>query len=114
MDAKTIERRRLLEQELDRYLPLLKEKENAEKVIVFGSLATGQVHEWSDIDLVIVKCTALPFLKRTRAIRNTLQPKVAVEILCYTLEEFARLCAERLFFQEEIIGKGRVLYERTS
>jgi hypothetical protein len=56
------------------------------------------VHEWSDIDLVVVQETQLPFIKRTRAIRQIIQPQVAIEILCYTPDEFARLCAERLFF----------------
>jgi len=107
-------RRQLLEAELARYVRLLREEENPEKVIVFGSLATGQVHEWSDIDLVVVQETELPFLKRTRAIRKTIQPRVAVEILCYTPAEFAQLCASRRFFQHEILQKGRVLYERTN
>ncbi len=57
-------RKELLEQELDRYVQVLKAAENPDKVIVFGSLATGQVHEWSDIDLVVVKRTVLP-LSRT-------------------------------------------------
>ena len=114
MDAKAIARKTLLEQELDRYVRVLKQAENPEKVIVFGSLATGNVHEWSDIDLVIVNQTNLSFLQRTRAIRKIIQPQVAVEILCYTPDEFARLCKERLFFQEEILGKGKLLYERPS
>ena len=77
-------------------------------------MASGQVHEWSDIDLVIVKETDLPFLKRMREIRRVIQPQVAVEILCYTPEEFIKLCTERLFFQEEILQKGKVVYERSN
>jgi predicted nucleotidyltransferase len=114
MDAKAVARKALLEQELDRYVSVLKQTENPDKVIVFGSLATGNVHEWSDIDLVIVTQTNLSFLQRMRAIRKIIQPQVAVEILCYTPDEFARLCKERLFFREEILGKGKLLYERPS
>lgn len=112
--SKAEERRKLLEQELDRYVKILTAHENPHLVIVFGSLASGQVHEWSDIDLVIVKETDLPFLDRMRAIREIIRPRVAVELLCYTPQEFAKLCAERRFFQEEILDKGKVLYERTN
>lgn len=113
-ESKAEQRRKLLEQELDRYVRVLKAHENPHKVIVFGSLASGQVHEWSDIDLVIVKETDLPFLDRMRAIREIIRPRVAVELLCYTPQEFAKLCAERRFFQEEILAKGKVLYERAN
>jgi uncharacterized protein len=114
MDAKAAARKALLEQELDRYVRILKKEENPDKVIVFGSLATGHIHEWSDIDLVVVKQTKLPFLKRMRELRKVIKPQVAIEILCYTPDEFAKLCKERIFFQEEILGKGKLLYERPS
>lgn len=113
-EQKAEARRELLEQELQRYVQLLRENADPEKVIVFGSVATGDVHEWSDIDLVIVRKTTLPFLERMRELRTLLQPTVAVELLCYTPGEFGKLCAERRFFQEEILGKGKVLYERTN
>ncbi|RIK36886.1 MAG: hypothetical protein DCC55_25985 [Chloroflexi bacterium] len=113
-ENKAEERRKLLEQEPDRYVSILKAYENPHKVIVFGSVATGQVHEWSDIDLVIVKDTDLPFLERMREICEIIQTRVAVELLCYTPQEFAKLCAERRFFQEEILEKGKVLYERAN
>lgn len=114
MDAKTQARKELLEQELDRYVQVLKAEENPDKVIVFGSLATGHVHEWSDIDLVVVKRTTLPYLERLCKIQSLLQPQVGTDILYYTPEEFERLCLQRPFFQEEIINKGMVVYERDS
>lgn len=58
--------------------------EQPERVIVFGSLATGDVHPWSDIDLVIVKPTSLPFWKRLRRVRQLLKPQVGTDILYYT------------------------------
>jgi len=106
------ERRKLLEQELTRYVRLLTEHGDPERVIVFGSLATGQVWDWSDIDLVIVEQTHLPFLQRLRQMRKLLQPKVGTDILVYTPEEFEQLRRERPFFREEILAKGMVVYER--
>jgi predicted nucleotidyltransferase len=105
------ERKKLLDQELARYLRLLTEHGNFEKVILFGTLAKGRIHEWSDIDLVVVEHTLLPFFRRIRDIRKLLQPKVGMDVLVYTPEEFDRLCAERPFFQKEIIEKGKIVYE---
>ena len=106
------ERKNLLIQEMDRCVRLLIRHGSPEKVILFGTLAKGSVHEWSDIDLVVVERTDLPFFQRIKKARKLLQPKVGMDIMVYTPEEFERLCAERPFFKEEIIGKGEIVYER--
>ncbi len=83
MDTQAAARKELLEQELDRYVRIPKKEENPDKVIMFGSLATGNVHEWSDIDLVVVNRTELPFFKRLQKISRLLQPTVGTDILYY-------------------------------
>lgn len=57
------DRKRHLEQELARFIAVLVDQGDPEQVIVFGSLAKGEVHAWSDIDLVVVEQTELPFLR---------------------------------------------------
>lgn len=79
---------------------------------MFGSLVTGDIHEWSDIDLVIIKRTDLPFLQRLDEARHLLHPRVGTDILVYTPEEFEQMSQTRLFVQEEILDKGIVIYER--
>jgi predicted nucleotidyltransferase len=105
-------RRVSLERELARWLPLLIAHERPEKIILFGSYCTGQVKEWSDLDMVIVKETQAPFLDRTRQVLALLKPRVGVDVLVYTPDEFERLSRERAFVRQEIVGKGRVIYER--
>ena len=83
-----------------------------ERVILFGSLVGGNVRPESDIDLVIIKQTELPFWKRLREMRRLLQPRVGTDILVYTPNEFEQLRRERPFFRDEILNKGRVVYER--
>lgn len=114
--TKTIlhDRRVLLEAELQRYLPLLQQQYRPEKVLLFGSMAAGDTGEWSDLDLVIVKETERRFLDRTKEVMQLLRPRVGVDILVYTPAEFEQLCRERPFFRTEIVGKGKVLYERRS
>jgi predicted nucleotidyltransferase len=106
-------RRARLAQELNRWLPLLIAHEQPDKIILFGSYHTGRLNEWSDLDLVIIKKTRLPFLDRTRQILQLLKPEVGVDVLVYTPEEFEHLTRERAFVRNEILNKGKVLYERS-
>ena len=95
----------ILGQELKRILPLLVADTSVRQVIVFGSMASGNVHEGSDIDLVVVQDTALSFWERLRAIRRKVQPGVGVDLLVYTPNEFNDLSARRPFVREEIAQK---------
>lgn len=104
-------RRALLERELARWLPLLITHEQPEKIILFGSYPAGQIAEWSDLDLVLVKNTSAPFLDRVRQVLTLLQPQVGVDLLVYTPQEYEQLVNERAFVREEIAAKGQVIYE---
>ena len=106
------ERRELLESELERYLNLLETHYDPEAILLFGSAATDDMHEWSDLDLVIVKETELRFLDRIKEVISLLQPQVGVDIIVYTPREFAQLSEERAFVRDEIIAKSRVLYAK--
>jgi predicted nucleotidyltransferase len=105
-------RRELLEEELHRYLALLVEQYQPQKVLVFGSMANDKTGAWSDLDLVIVKETDQRFLDRIKDVMKLLQPRVGVDILVYTPQEFEHLSHDRAFVHDEIVGKGKVLYER--
>jgi predicted nucleotidyltransferase len=107
-------RQERLERELNRWLPLLIAHEEPEKIILFGSFCSGELSEWSDLDLVIVKETQAPFLDRIRQVLELLKPQVGVDVLVYTPGEFEQLSRERRFVRQEIVGKGRVVYERDS
>jgi len=95
-------------------LRLLGDCDGLQRVILFGSVFTGNTHRLSDLDLVIVQGTELPFLQRNRALRRLLQPRVGTDLLVYTPAEFEQLSRERPFFREEILDRGRVVYERES
>ena len=105
-------RRAVLEAELARYVQLLREHYAPQRVVLFGSLTSGEVEEWSDIDLVIIKETDRKFLDRTRDVLQLLRPRVGLDVLVYTPDEFDRMAHERAFVRDEIVGKGTVLYDR--
>jgi len=100
-----------LSRELKRYVEIIKSEYNPEKIILFGSLAMGRVGPTSDIDLMIVMDTDKPFLDRTKEIIQLLKPKVGADFLVYTPNELLEM-SKRDFFKREIVGKGRVIYER--
>jgi predicted nucleotidyltransferase len=102
-------RRLLLEQELERCLALLRQHYHPVKVLLFGSMSTGQVGEWSDLDLVVIAETEKRFLDRSKEALLLLRPQVGMDILVYTAEEFEELARERPFFQNEILQKAKVL-----
>lgn len=117
------DRRAVLLRELERTKKILLEQYGAERVILFGSLANDcgirpggaerpdSIHEWSDIDLAIVKSTPLRFMDRIREVMDLLQPSIGLNVLVYTPEEFQQ--AEQgghFFMRDEILKKGWVLF----
>jgi len=105
-------RKEFLNRELDRFVETLIEDYSPERIIVFGSIASGTIREWSDIDMVIIKETDIPFLDRIEEVIHLVKPKAGFDILVYTPEEFEELGRTRMFFKEEVISKGKVIYTR--
>ncbi len=109
----TIEqRKKLLEEELSRIVEVLKKNYEPEKVILFGSLAGGDMHEWSDIDLLIVKKTAKRPLDRILEASRLIKPTIGIDLFVYTPEEFDILVQEKFSFLTTIARNGKVLYEK--
>ncbi len=110
----SIERRKdQLQKNLDRIVQALVQRYSPESIRLFGSMSDGNIHEWSDLDLVIIKDTEKPFYERLREVAVICESDVSVHYFVYTPEEFRRLQGSGHFFvNHEIIEKGRVLYER--
>src|SRR3989304_10192700 len=87
------ERQAKLAQALEQILRTVATQYQARKVILFGSMAQGSVGEWSDLDLVIIKDTSLPFLQRLKEVALLCRPRVGVDFLVYTPNEFAQMVA---------------------
>jgi predicted nucleotidyltransferase len=84
-----------------------------EKIILFGSMTNNEVERWSDIDLVIIKDTPLPFLQRLKEVALLCYAPVGVDFLVYTPAEFDQMITEQNpFILDEVIRKGTLLYER--
>jgi predicted nucleotidyltransferase len=46
-------RTQVLQAELDRFVDIVSRDMNPERIVLFGSFAHGEVHEWSDLDIVV-------------------------------------------------------------
>lgn len=109
----TIEqRKKLLEEELSRIVEVLKRDYDPEKVILFGSMAEGDIYEWSDIDLLIVKMTTKRPLDRILEVSRLIKPTIGIDLFVYTPGEFETLLREKFSFLTQIVQKGKVLYEK--
>ena len=71
---------------------------------VFGSVAAGTADEHSDIDVILVRDTALPFFDRVREIMDLRLEFGAADMLIYTPAELDEMLAEegRYFFKHAV------------
>lgn len=111
-DAK--ERAGLLQDELVRFVGVILQQMRPRQILLFGSVARGEIHEWSDLDLVVVAESGLPFLDRTKEVIKRVRPKVGMDVLVYTPQEWEQLLRDSPFVREEIAGKARVVYDGSS
>ena len=81
-----------------------------QEIIVFGSVASGQVTENSDLDLLIVKDTPKRYWDRVREVVSLCDYDVGVDFLIYTPQELAAAAKDNYFVRDEILGKGTVVY----
>ena len=75
-----------------RFAKFLKNKLDAEKVILFGSRARGDHTQSSDFDFIIIskKFEKVPIIFRMSLIYDYWTNNIDVEALCFTPEEFKR------------------------
>src|SRR3990172_8397176 len=108
------EREKSLKDELERIVEIIKKEYAVEKIVLFGSLAADHVHEWSDIDLLIIKQTDKRPIERTMELTNLIRPKIGIDLFIYTPEEYALLLRERYSFILNVLKTGKTVYEKRS
>lgn len=93
------------------------------KIIAFGSYASGEMHEDSDVDLLIVlNIDTIPQtyeekmnlkVEIRKAIRE-INRKIPIDIIVYTLPEYKEILKNMGSFIKEIHKTGKLLYEKAS
>ena len=95
---------RVIDRIIKRYRP--------KKIIVFGSFARGDVHQGSDLDLIIIKNTKESFLRRMDRVLDLCNGEIAVEPLIYTEAELGKMLEQGNDFLETALSDGKLVYER--
>jgi predicted nucleotidyltransferase len=95
--------------ELARLVAELGRQPDVERVLVFGSLARGEARLHSDLDLVVIQRSELPFRERLEFLYRLLRPRVSTDLLAYTPEEWTTMCAEHAF-AKRVEREGKTLY----
>ncbi len=106
MESK-IRRKEELEQEIKRIVERSKKDMSVKLILLFGSMARGDIRSASDIDLIVVKETDKKFLDRLDEFYK--DANIAMDVLVYTPDEFERLKGRS--FIKKAIAEGKILYE---
>jgi uncharacterized protein len=86
---------------------------NPEKIILFGSYATGNPDENSDLDLFVVKETDLPRPDRTVELRKMIYGSmVPIDLIVFTPEEVEASKNNKFSLVYAVLNTGKTLYER--
>lgn len=85
---------------------MVSEKEGVERIILFGSRATGKVRKYSDIDLIVVsKAFGKSKCCRGAKLYDYWKLPYPVDFVCYTPREFEKL-SKRVSIVSEALKKG--------
>ena len=100
---------------LEDIIERLVERYDPDRIILFGSHASGRADRDSDIDLLVVKETALRPVDRHVEVERLLSDRlVALDLIVYTPRELRELYAAGSSLIAEIMESGRVLYMRNA
>lgn len=80
-----------------------------EKILLFGSAARGDLDEYSDLDLIIIKKTKDRFVKRLADV--PLLP-VKADVFVYTPEEFEQMKENENPFIMSALESAKIIYEK--
>ncbi|OGF67316.1 MAG: hypothetical protein A2Y62_15930 [Candidatus Fischerbacteria bacterium RBG_13_37_8] len=86
-------------------------KLGVEKIILFGSLSSGNIHRSSDIDIIVIKKTQKRFLDRLEEFYQILNPSVGFDLLIYSPQEFNAMKKNNQFITSAL-KSGKIIYEK--
>jgi predicted nucleotidyltransferase len=86
---------------------------NPEKIFLFGSYATGQANEDSDIDLLVIKEISEPkYIRSIEIQRLLIGSKIPADIVVYTNDEYEKEKLIKYSFINSAIKGAKLMYER--
>jgi predicted nucleotidyltransferase len=104
-----LDRREDIYRELQRFVARLRAELSVERVYLFGSFARGDIHEGSDIDLIIIGDFIERFQERIFRVLELNDENLPIEPLCYSPDELEAMIQEGNPFILEVLNTGREL-----
>ena len=104
-----IRNREKIYKQIDLLVKKIRQTFSVKRVYLFGSFAKGEIHEGSDIDLLIIGDFKENFFERIGKILDLTD--LPVEPLVYTEKEFKKLLEEENPFILEVLKTGKLLYK---
>ncbi len=84
-----------------------------DKIILFGSYATGNPNDDSDLDLFIIKDSNIPRPQRSVHVRRLLfGSMIPIDLIVYTPKELEESKKSKYSFVNEVLNSGKTIYER--
>jgi len=105
-----IERSEEIFRKIDDYVKEVVKRLNPRLVVLFGSFATGDINEGSDIDILVVAEFKEDFLDRIRTLMDINTFKIPIEPVGYTPEEFNEMKNRKNAFIMNVLENGKVMY----
>jgi uncharacterized protein len=94
-----------------RFARQIADKFHPDQIILFGSYAYGNPHEWSDVDLLVVM-PAYNEMNQAIRIELAFAEPFPVDLNVCTPERLRRDVKDGDWFLREVTSKGKVLYEK--
>lgn len=82
-----------------------------QRIILFGSVARGDADADSDLDVLVIKDTADPFVRCLEAMAELCPLGVHADILVYTPHELRQMVDDGNPFILQALREGRTVYE---
>lgn len=106
-----IKRSKEIFENIEKYKERVVQELNPQAVILFGSFARQDINEGSDVDIIVIAGFKQPFLDRIKLLLDLNdEPKLPLEPVGYTPEEFQRMREEGNRFILEVCESGKILY----
>lgn len=110
LDRQRSEYQLALDKALNDVLGQLRAMPQVERVILFGSYASGRRDLFTDLDLLVVVNTEKNIIERTTELYSQIKTDVDLDLLVYTQSEIDN--HQDSGFLRHILATGQVLYEK--
>ena len=99
-------------EEITEYGKMIAQQFSPEKIILFGSHAYGHPTKDSDVDILVIMSHKGSARDAAFEVKNVLPRPFPLDLIVRSQEEITSRLQRNDFFFQEILQRGKVLYER--